>query len=166
MRRIPGGSLTASTPRLSSAPPWWVWLLLGFPLLLAGFGAFANAALTQAGGTSEAPCREAVRFAKTQVPERATGATCESYGATDRTYKGTWRMPRADVDAWLDTYFPDRLTPEDPAFRQYADCGASLCVAVLREPNGSTTAGAYSIGADVTYEADAMALVSFSATDY
>ncbi|GAA3255672.1 hypothetical protein Sros01_43270 [Streptomyces roseochromogenus] len=108
------------------------------------------------------PCKEAAAFAMAELPERATNAKCESYSVMDRSYRGTWQMPRADVDAWITRYFPDR----EPSPATYTPCGADLCVRVQRDPMAQTTKGAYDIGVDIHFEPDGTALVDYSSTDY
>ncbi|MET9901975.1 hypothetical protein [Streptomyces sp. NPDC006446] len=129
------------------------------PALLAGLVVFGHLFW---GGVDhqEASCEEALAFAAARLPAGASDQDCESYGVMDRAYRGTFRMPRADVAAWVAASFPDRSGAADPG------CAADLCVDVRRDPMAKTTKGAYGIGLEVTYEPGAGALVSFGAYDY
>lgn len=137
----PGGGALGTHTRPGSGLRWRPWLLTGLSLFLMGFFALAGYVFTHLADLNEVPCEEAARFAMPEVPERATEARCESYGVTDTSCRGTWRMPQAEVDAWLDSFFPDRLRPGDPGFRLGSHCGASLCVTVLREPLAAAPRG-------------------------
>ncbi|THA30647.1 hypothetical protein [Streptomyces sp. A1547] len=110
------------------------------------------------------PCKEAVEFAMAELPERATNAECENYGVMDRSYKGTWRMPQADVDTWVTRYFPDHEPPPAPGIP--SECEVDLCVTVHRDPMAETTKGAYDIALDIHFTPDGTAHVSYSSTDY
>ncbi|MFD7031585.1 hypothetical protein ACFWAR_26535 [Streptomyces sp. NPDC059917] len=99
-----------------------------------------------------------------ELPERATDAKCESDGVLDRSYRGTWQMPRADLDAWVNRYFPDREPPAATGIP--SSCKADLCVAVHRDPMAATTKGAYTIGLAADFEPDGTAHIRYSSSTY
>ncbi|MDH6539872.1 hypothetical protein M2167_002400 [Streptomyces sp. SPB4] len=138
--------------------------MLTFVIVSAPLAFVACSAFTHHLGdaSTEVPCKEAAAFAMAELPERAARAKCESYGVMDRSYRGTWQMPRADVDAWITRYFPDR----EPSPTTDTPCEAELCVRVQRDPMAPTTKGAYSIGVDIHFTPDGTALVSYSSTDH
>ncbi|MFF3215395.1 hypothetical protein ACFYYB_32740 [Streptomyces sp. NPDC002886] len=113
---------------------------------------------------TDVPCKEAVEFAMAELPERATHAKCESHGVMDRSYRGTWQMPQADVDTWVTRYFTDREPPPAPGIP--SQCATDLCVTVHRDPMAESTKGAYDIGLDIRFTPDGTAHVSYSSTDY
>ncbi|MFF3214303.1 hypothetical protein ACFYYB_27010 [Streptomyces sp. NPDC002886] len=114
--------------------------------------------------STDVSCKEAVEFAMAELPDRASHAKCESHGVMDRSYRGTWLMPQADVETWVTRYFPDREPPS--ATGMPSACAGDLCVTVHRDPMAETTKGAYDIGLDIRFTPDGTAHVSYSSTDY
>ncbi len=150
-------------PRTSwrSAWSWWGLAFAGVPLVLVA--SLLLLRLPDYEDGFSVPCEEALGFARAELPEQATDAECESYSLMDRAYRGTFRMPRAAFDAWVERFFPDREVPHPYATDS---CDVDLCVRVERDPKVERGEGAYLIGLSARHDADGASRVEFDLSDY
>ncbi|QIJ63802.1 hypothetical protein [Streptomyces sp. JB150] len=58
------------------------------------------------GGPKQASCAEALAFGGARLPERAYDADCTVESWLDTRYAAEFRLPRADLSAWLDRTYP------------------------------------------------------------
>ncbi|MFJ5709962.1 hypothetical protein [Streptomyces sp. NPDC093105] len=131
----------------------WVWVLAliatvcAVPLGLLVWGAYS---FGQAGREQTVDCAEAMEFARAGLPETARDARCTGRHWQDTIVEVDFRMPSAEVGAWLETSYPEGVRPHS--------CEGDLC---------RDTAFDQQLYVDVTvvYEDGATALVHLRAFD-
>ena len=149
-----------SESRMSGRSAWsWTGMAIaGLPVLFALLLLLASQARWDWEGP--APCEKALDFAMAELPEKARDAKCRRRGIMDSEYSGSFRMPRADLDAWVTRSFPDRGERPDSGY-ETPPCTADVCVDVTRDPR--TTKGAHVITVTARHDADGTTLVEFHA---
>jgi hypothetical protein len=100
-------------------------------------------------------CAEALAFGGTELPAGARDAWCEIQAGPEPRYDARFRMPRAEIDAWVAAGFP-----QGPGLRttQCADAQADACL------NAGPVAGERaSVQIDITHESGKWSEVRFVA---
>ncbi|WP_030721118.1 hypothetical protein [Streptomyces sp. NRRL F-2580] len=108
------------------------------------------------------PCKDAFAYLPALIPDGATNLRCRSHGV-DETFQVTFRMPQADLDAWVAESFPDRKPPDENPFL-LGPCKADLCVGVMRDRLDRSNEGATDIALTARHADDGTTLVSFDAS--
>ncbi|MBT2365468.1 hypothetical protein J7E88_09080 [Streptomyces sp. ISL-10] len=109
---------------------WWVWAIGSFMVSDDPFGTH-----------SEVSCSTAMEFAHGTLPEKTTDEDCTIDQWMDDVVRGTFRMPRADVDEWLKAAYPDARPKEHCADDVCIEFGESDDPAEpFTEPTPSATA--------------------------
>lgn len=146
---------------------WWIvaaitavpgLLLVGFVALVAMW-VVTDDELSRS-GPENVPCADALRFGGAALPAGAhvVGA-CQVQGFQDIHYSAAFRMPRAEVRAWLTATYPDAKAPET---QFCGGSGVDLCLDV--DLVGSDPpVDAHAVQVDVLYEDAGTALVRFAA---
>lgn len=109
------------------------------------------------------PCKDAFAYLPAPVPDGATNLRCRSHGVLDETYQVTFRMPQADLGAWVAESLPDRKPPDETPF--FLDsCKYDLCVGVMRDRMDRSNTGAADIALTARHADDGTTLVYFDAS--
>lgn len=120
---------------------------------------FATSDYPLGGGPEKVPCAEALAFGGARLPEGAYEGKCTVQAWQDTAYHATFRMPRADVGAWLRSTYPAGPKPTT----ELCDEGADLCVNMNTDGTVPPGVDADAVQIDVTYEDPATARVTFTA---
>ncbi|WP_314249881.1 hypothetical protein [Streptomyces sp. DSM 40907] len=109
------------------------------------------------------PRKDAFAYLPAPVPDGATNLRCRSRGVLDETFQVTFRMPQADLDAWVAESFPDRKPPDKNPFL-FGLCEPDLCMGVMRDRMDRSNEGATDIALTARHADDGTTLVSFDAS--
>lgn len=168
------GAGTPSGPAVGPAPGgrtrWGVVAaILALPVLLVtgllvliGVWALSDDGEGDGDGTRlrEAPCAEALAFGGGALPSGARDARCTVQSWLDTNYQAGFRMPRADVSAWLKDSWPDAPEPGAPGTRA---CGHGPQYCFQLDVTGHPGVSAHYVNVSVTYENAETARVRYSA---
>ncbi|WP_406475322.1 hypothetical protein [Streptomyces sp. NBC_01615] len=104
---------------------WGMWsLCLAFAVVVGGWFAWSVITAEASGDPfrthSAITCSQAMRFAHGTLPESARDGECSLDDWMDDVVRGTWKMPRTDVAAWLKDSYPDKKPSEA--------CGQDVCL--------------------------------------
>ncbi|MEV4333065.1 hypothetical protein AB0K02_21375 [Streptomyces sp. NPDC049597] len=110
---------------------WFAWVMVSVVVSDDPFGTHSTIS-----------CSAAMEFAHGTFPEKTTDEDCSIDDWMDDVVRGTFRMPREDVDEWLASAYPN-VRPEE-------HCAEDVCIEIggsddsagpFAEPTGSATAG-------------------------
>ncbi|UQI47033.1 hypothetical protein M1P56_23135 [Streptomyces sp. HU2014] len=140
-------------------------ILFGVAAVL-GLGAWLLESMGPVEGVSSVSCAKALSFAGGELPERATDEDCEKKDTLmGPDMRGTFRMPRADVHAWLAAYPGDRsrsIDKETPdGIRTTLD---GVVLDVDEPPDAHPNADVVQL--TVVYESERTARVRFETFNY
>ncbi|MFI8387183.1 hypothetical protein [Streptomyces sp. NPDC085540] len=135
----------------------WVTLPIAYAVLSAGV-LFVTAAQDDYG----VPCKEAFDYMPARIPEGATDLRCRSHGLMDQTFQVTFRMPQADLDAWVAESFPDRRPPNENPFL-LGPCEVDFCAGVMRDRLDPAIVGAADIALSADHSDDGTTVVHIDA---
>ncbi|WP_432095365.1 hypothetical protein [Streptomyces sp. bgisy100] len=103
------------------------------------------------------PCTEGMRFAGLEgLPPGARDSRCRMMSGIDTFYDVRFRIPRADLTAWLERTYPDAKPTADACLQHKADACAQF------SPTPGSGAEAHVIDLNVTYESGNSASVRFA----
>ncbi|NWF28995.1 hypothetical protein HW130_22505 [Streptomyces sp. PKU-EA00015] len=88
---------------------WFAWVMVSFMVSDDPFGTHSTIS-----------CSAAMEFAHGRLPERTTDEDCSVDDWMDDVVRGTFRMPREDVDEWLASAYPN-ARPEE-------HCDEDICI--------------------------------------
>jgi hypothetical protein len=109
---------------------WFGWVMVSFMVSDDPFGTHSTIS-----------CSVAMEFAHGTLPEKTTDEDCSVDDWMDDVVRGTFRMPREDVDEWLASAYPNARPEEHCAEDVCIEFGTSDDPAdPLAEPTPSTTA--------------------------
>ena len=121
---------------------------------------FATSDHPLGGAPEKVPCAEALDFGGARLPKGAYESQCTVQTWLDTQYDAEFRMPRADLWAWLSHTYPGSPKP-DTEFCVADD--ADFCVYMNSEHTVPPGIDANAVMIDVTYEGPEQALVRFTA---
>lgn len=108
----------------------------------------------------EVPCAEALAFGGAELPVGARDAKCTVQSWLDTNYQADFRMPRADVSAWLADAYPEAPGPGGPGTEA---CGSGSDYCFQLDVTERPGAEAYYVHVNVAYENAETARVRYSA---
>lgn len=106
------------------------------------------------------PCAEALAFGGAELPAGAQDAECTVQSWLDTNYQADFRMPRAEVSAWLTDAYPEAPEPGGPG-TQACDHVSDYCFQL--DVTGHPGTDAYYVDVNVTYVNAETARVRYSA---
>ncbi|MFD9394369.1 hypothetical protein ACFWBB_27645 [Streptomyces sp. NPDC060000] len=136
-----------------------VLLVVGL-LVLVGVWVLTDDEEPDGARIKKVPCAEALAFGGAELPSGAQDAECTVQSWMDTNYQADFRMPRADVSAWLTDAYPEAPEPGGPG-TQACVHGSDYCfqLDVTEHPG----ADAYYVNVNVAYENAETARVRYSA---
>lgn len=90
---------------------WFAWFMVSFMVSDDPFGTHSTIS-----------CSVAMEFAHGTLPEQTTDEECSVDDWMDDVVRGTFRMPREDVDEWLASAYPN-VRPEE-------HCAEDICIEI------------------------------------
>ncbi|MEU3253300.1 hypothetical protein [Streptomyces sp. NPDC006997] len=140
-----------------------LFLVLPMVIVLTGL-LLSKSEYPLGGGPENVPCADVLEFGGAELPAGAEPVgDCTEAGWQDLYYSAVFRMPRADVEDWLSTSYPDAPAPET----EYCpDDDAAFCLDVDYTNGLSSVVGADGVKVSVVYVDAETALVRYSASTY
>ncbi|MGW7523270.1 hypothetical protein [Streptomyces sp. NPDC054783] len=138
--------------------------ILALPVLIMAGSAvmvvrFATSDYPLGGAPEKAPCAEALDFGGAKLPHGAFEDACTVQTWMDTDYRAEFRMPRAQLWAWLRHTYPGAPEPDT----DLCSYGADFCVNMNSQDTVPPGIAANAVEIDVTYEGPDQALVRFTA---
>ncbi|MGW2489384.1 hypothetical protein ACWCV9_19520 [Streptomyces sp. NPDC001606] len=142
--------------------------VLALPALVVAWGAaIVVRAMTSdyplGGGPEKVSCAEALAFGGARLPQRAYESRCTVQAWQDTSYDADFRMPRADVWAWLRHTYPHAPKPRTDLCAAEDSGPVDFCVDMNTDATAPQGVDANAVQISVTYEGPATARVRFSA---